>query len=50
MVANNVLSNNIPNSIKNTPIDGSKLPALPPKTMGNAIGYANMATNALQFA
>lgn len=50
MVSNNVLSNNITNSIKNTPIDGSKLPALAPKTMGNAIGYANMATNALQFA
>lgn len=50
MVSNNVLSNNITNSIKNTPIDGSKLPALSPKTVGNATNYVGMATNALQFA
>lgn len=50
MVSNNVLSNNITNSIKNTPIGGSKLPALPPKTMSNATNYVGMATNALQFA
>ena len=50
IVSNNVLSNNITNSIKNTPIDGSKLPALPPKTVGNATNYVGMATNALQFA
>ena len=50
MVANNVLSNNITNSIKNTPIDGSKLPIQPLKTMSNATNYVGMATNALQFA
>lgn len=50
MVSNNVLSNNITNSIKNTPIDGSKLPILSPKTVSNATNYVGMATNALQFA
>lgn len=52
MVSNNVLSNNITNSIKNTPIDMDpiKLPIKSSKTMGNVSNYANMATNALQFA
>lgn len=52
MMANHLLSNNITNSIKNTPIDMDpiKLPIKSSKTMGNVSNYANMATNALQFA
>ena len=52
MVSNNVLSNNITNSIKNTPIDMDpiKLPIKSSKTISNATNYVGMATNALQFA
>lgn len=50
MVSNNVLTNNVVNSIKNTPIDGSKLPILPSNTVSNATNYVGMATNTLQFA
>lgn len=52
MVSNNVLSNNITNSIKNTPINinGIKLPIKSPKIVSNVTNYAGMATNALQFA